>query len=264
MDMPEYTINELALLAGVSTRTLRYYDQINLLKPAFVNPSGYRIYGSAEVDLLHTILLYKELGFELNQIKAIIYDPEFDLEEALWSHLELLNQKRLQTEKLIQNVRLTLQSLKGEITMTDQEKFQAFIQEKISENEKKFGKEARAKYGDQAVDEANAQLLKRSYEEYRNGEELNKAFFAKLQEVLKTNNPYSPEGLEIAQMHAKWLAFYWPKDYYSLEKHVGLAQMYLADERFKAFYDQIGEGATKYLHDAICYYAERQKTPKSL
>jgi DNA-binding transcriptional MerR regulator len=87
MDMPEYTINELARLAGVSTRTLRYYDQINLLKPAFVNPSGYRIYGSAEVDLLHTILLYKELGFELNQIKAIIYDPEFDLEEALWSNL---------------------------------------------------------------------------------------------------------------------------------------------------------------------------------
>ena len=78
--------------------------------------------------------------------------------------MELLNQKRLQTEKLIQNVRLTLQSLKGEITMTDQEKFQAFIQEKISENEKKFGKEARAKYGDQTVDEANAQLLKRSYE----------------------------------------------------------------------------------------------------
>ena len=77
---------------------------------------------------------------------------------------------------------------------------------------------------------------------------MNKAFFAKLQEALKTNNPYSPEGLEIAQMHAKWLAFYWPKDYYSLEKHVGLAQMYLADERLKLLHQPAKRDQV--LHDA--------------
>ncbi|MDD4243676.1 MAG: MerR family transcriptional regulator [Bacilli bacterium] len=261
--MTEYTINQLARLAGVSTRTLRYYDQINLLKPAYINQSGYRVYRTQEVDKLHTILLYKELGFELSQIKAIISDPKFDLEQALLMHLELLKQRRLQTEKLIQNVQLTLQSLKGELNMTDKEKFQAFLKEKVAENEAKFGAEVRAKYGDQKVDESNAQLLNMTFEEYQTSEALNKALFAKLKVALITNNPQSKEGLEIAQMHAQWLNYYWPKDHYDLDKHVALAQMYLADERFKAFYDPIGAGAIQYLHDAILYYAESKRTQKN-
>ena len=84
----EYTIQKLARLAGVSTRTLRYYDEIGLLKPARINSSGYRIYGQNEVNLLQQIMFYRELGAQLETIKEIINDPNFDRLEALQEHLE--------------------------------------------------------------------------------------------------------------------------------------------------------------------------------
>ena len=69
----EYTVSKLAKLSGVSARTLRYYDQIGLLEPKRVNPSGYRIYGEAEVNLLQQILFYRELEMSLNDIKDIVH-----------------------------------------------------------------------------------------------------------------------------------------------------------------------------------------------
>lgn len=91
--MMEYTIQKLAQLAGISTRTLRYYDQIGLLCPARTNASGYRIYGTKEVDVLQQILFYKEMGLELAQIKEAIHDADFDSLAALHSHLEKNEQK---------------------------------------------------------------------------------------------------------------------------------------------------------------------------
>ena len=67
----EYTVQKLGKMAGVSTRTLRYYDEIGILKPARINSSGYRIYGQAEVDRLQQILFYRELGVSLENIKDI-------------------------------------------------------------------------------------------------------------------------------------------------------------------------------------------------
>ncbi|KHF34438.1 HTH-type transcriptional activator mta [Paenibacillus sp. P1XP2] len=74
----EYTIQKLGRLAGISTRTLRYYDEIGILKPARINSSGYRIYGGDEVNRLQQILFYRELGFQLEDIKAIMDSPSFD------------------------------------------------------------------------------------------------------------------------------------------------------------------------------------------
>ena len=82
----EYTVQKLAQLAGVSSRTLRYYDEIGLLKPARINSSGYRIYGSAEIDKLQQILFYRELGVELEKIKKIIHSSSFDSLKALQEH----------------------------------------------------------------------------------------------------------------------------------------------------------------------------------
>lgn len=86
--MDYYTVHELGELAGVSARTIRYYDQIGLLKPAKLNPSGYRIYGPAEVDRLQQILFYRELGVSLKKIKEILNSPGFDRERALREHRE--------------------------------------------------------------------------------------------------------------------------------------------------------------------------------
>lgn len=90
----EYTVNKLAKLAGISTRTLRYYDEIGLLSPVRMSSNGYRIYGKIEVDRLQQILFYRELGVPLDEIKKIISTKDFDGVTALQSHLTALLAKR--------------------------------------------------------------------------------------------------------------------------------------------------------------------------
>jgi DNA-binding transcriptional MerR regulator len=95
----EYTVQKLASLAGVSGRTLRYYDEIGILKPARINSSGYRIYGQAEVDRLQQIMFYRELGVSLAKIKEILTAPDFSILDALSDHLEKLYEKRTQLDQ---------------------------------------------------------------------------------------------------------------------------------------------------------------------
>jgi len=110
----EYTIQKLARMAGVSTRTLRYYDEVGILKPARINSSGYRIYGRKEVDCLQQILFYRELEFSIEKIKGILDAPDFDETVALINHKKLLLDKRKQLDQLINNIEMTLQA-KGSV-----------------------------------------------------------------------------------------------------------------------------------------------------
>ena len=100
----EYTIKKLGQMAGVSTRTLRYYDEIGILKPARINSSGYRIYGQKEVDLLQQILFYRTLEVDLAAIKEIIASPGFDRIKALSEHREKLLEKKEQLNRLLVNL----------------------------------------------------------------------------------------------------------------------------------------------------------------
>lgn len=111
----EYTVQKLARIAGVSTRTLRYYDEIGILKPARINSSGYRIYGENEVNKLQQILFYKELGVNLESIKQIVTSPYFDRAKALKEHRHKLLEKRLQLDLLIENVDKTITTMEGEL-----------------------------------------------------------------------------------------------------------------------------------------------------
>ena len=122
----EYTVQKLARLSGVSGRTLRYYDQIDLLKPARINSSGYRIYGQKEVDQLQHILFYRELEVSLDEIKKIMNDPEYDEAEALQQHFEKLAKKRARLDRLLETVEKTIASKKGGFSMQDKEKFAGF------------------------------------------------------------------------------------------------------------------------------------------
>lgn len=107
----EYSIRELADLAGISTRTLRYYDEIDLLKPCKVNENGMRFYGKQEVDLLQQIMFYREHDVKLDVIQQIIHQPDFDVEEALKEHLSVLLKKKERILALIRTVELTLDVL---------------------------------------------------------------------------------------------------------------------------------------------------------
>ena len=140
----EYTVQKLANLAGISTRTIRYYDEIGILKPARINSSGYRIYGQREVDRLQQILFYRELGVCLDDIKSIMTDPSFDGAKALEEHLKKLLEKRKQLDLLIANVKKTIAAKEGRIHMSDKEKFEGFKNKCLKKTkrnmEKKFEK----------------------------------------------------------------------------------------------------------------------------
>lgn len=154
----EYTIQKLAQMAGVSTRTLRYYDELDMLKPARINSSGYRIYCQAEIDQLQQILFYRELGVSLESIKEIVTSSSYNPAQALREHHEKLLEKRKLLDSLILNVQKTIARTEGRITMTDKEKFEGLKKKTIDENEAKYGKEIRKKYGYETVNQSNQKL----------------------------------------------------------------------------------------------------------
>lgn len=249
----EYTIQKLAHLAGISTRTLRYYDQIGLLSPARTNESGYRIYGAKEVDVLQQILFYKEMGLELAQIKEAIQDAEFDSLAALHSHLEKLIEKRRQIDLLIENVKKTIGKEEGKNKMSDQEKFEGFKKELVEKNEQKYGKEVREKYGDEVVDQSNAKMMGLTEEQYTHMQELGEKINLLLEEAVKNHEYVEDEiGERVALLHKEWLGYTWQT--YSTQAHRGLVQMYVLDERFKAYYDKNVEGCAEFLKQAVEYH----------
>ncbi len=249
----EYTIQQMADLAGISTRTLRYYDQISLLPSVRAEQSGYRIYREKEVDALWQILFFKELGFELSTIADIMKDPSYDCLKVLEEHLLTLKQKELQIQSLIHTVEKTIRKERGEIVMTDQEKFEGFKKEMIKENEEKYGKEIREKYGEDTVAESNRKMMNLSREDYDKMTSINEELQRRLAEAVEKGEDFKSDcGKEIALLHKEWLSFTWPQ--YSAEAHRGLGEMYVADERFTAYYDQEKAGCAEFLRDAICYH----------
>lgn len=248
----EYTVQKLGRLAGVSTRTLRYYDQIGILKPTRINSSGYRIYGLAEVDRLQQILFYRELGISLEQINEIISAPSFDGTSALKDHHKNLLEKKEQLEALIANVEKSITTFEGRTTMSDQEKFSGFKQKLLNDNEKKYGKEVREKYGDEAVDKSNEKVMNMSQEQHDEVTRLAAEVMETLHAAFATGDPASELAQKAADLHRQWLSFYWTA--YSKEAHAGIAQMYVDDERFTAFYNEKQPGSAAFLRDAVFIY----------
>ncbi len=248
----EYTVQKLSKIAGVSTRTLRYYDEIGILKPARINSSKYRIYGQAEVDRLQQILLYRELGVDLSTIQQLLNSEDFDETVALKEHLSKLLAKQHQLGLLIKNVEKTIQSREGRIKMQDNEKFVGFKNKLIEENEAKYGKEIREKYGDETVEASNQKFMNLSKEQYEAFEKLGEEVLTTLEEAFATGDPAGELAQKAAQLHKEWLTYTWSS--YSKEAHAGLAQMYVEDERFTAYYDKKQPGMAAFLRDAILIY----------
>ena len=202
----EYSIHELSKIAKVSTRTLRYYHEINLLYPKRTNSSGYRIYGEKEIDLL------------------------------------------------IENVEKTISYKKGEINMSDKEKFEAFKKHLINKNEESYGKEIRDKYGDEQINKSNEKMLGLSKEEYAKFEELGDKIIETLKEAMEENNPAGQKAQEACELHKKWLEYSW--NFYSKEAHKNLGEMYVLDERFKKYYDNNQEGMAEFFRGALNIYTK--------
>jgi DNA-binding transcriptional MerR regulator len=251
----EYSIRELADLSGVTTRTLRWYDQIGLLKPCRIAESGYRCYGPAEVNRLQDILYFRALGVELARIKECLDDPSFDRPAALKSHLAALEEERNRLDELIRSVRETLEAEERNEAMHDEKKFEAFKRKAVEENEAKYGKEVRRRYGDQEADRANAAVMGMSREQYENQTTLDEEIRRRLEAAVNAGqNPSDDEGREIVRLHKRWLVGTGMP--YEVNRHKGIAELYVADERFTAYYDRTVSGCARFLRDAVQIWAE--------
>jgi len=250
----EYSIHALAKLAGISVRTLHYYDEKKLLSPRRISSNGYRVYGEKEVDSLQQILFYRELGLPLDEISQIIHAKDYDFAAALAQHLTSLMAKRDRLDLVIVNVQKTISASKGEIKMTDKEKFEGFKKNLIDENEKKYGREIRAAFGDQAVDDSNARLMGLTPEKYAEVQDLSQQINQALKQALEQGDPAGETAQKVCEMHKKWLSFFWKN--YTKEAHMGLAQTYVDDPRFRKYYDDIAPGCAEFLRDAIMIYCK--------
>ena len=250
----EYTVKQIAEIAGISARTLRHYDKIGLLKPARINSSGYRIYTSDEVDLLQQILFFRALDMPLIKIKKIIDDDTFDNLSALKEHKISLQKKQYQLKVLIDTLDKTIVSTEKGIIMNDKDKFEGFKEKLIDDNEKRYGKEVRAKYGDEVVNRSNSKVRGMSQDQMKHADVLAAEIIETLKAAFSTGDPSSDIAQKAVSLHKEWLECYWPT--YSKEAHAGIAQMYVDDERFTAYYDADQPGIAKFLRDAVMIYVD--------
>jgi len=248
----EYTIHKLAEMAGVSTRALRHYHSLGLLVPSGRSEGGYRLYGGAEVDRLQQILFYREMGMSLAQIKEVLDAPDFTRERAMREHLGVLTAQQKRIGTLIKNVKSTLEAMKGESDMSDEKKFEGFKRQKLDENEKKYGLEIREKYGEETIERANERFRNMSRAEFEETERLSAEINRLLKEAAQTGDPGGKSAQACCRAHEQWLGHYW--GFYTHKAHRGLAQMYVEDPRFRAYYEAVVPGGAKFLRDAILIY----------
>lgn len=247
----EMSVKELANLVGISVRTLHHYDEINLLNPSKISEAGYRLYSEANLDRLQQILFFKELDFPLKKIKQILDDPSFNKQEALQLHKKMLMDKRNHIDQMIQTINQTTKHFKGEINMTNEEKFIGF-----DFNKNEYEQEAREKWGGKTVDKANEKLSNMPKQERFEKETEMNNIFRSLASV--NNEEKSPASEEAQQLIQNWYDFLNDNiNYeYSLEVFKGLGELYIADERFTKNINQFGDGLAQYMHEAINIYVE--------
>lgn len=240
-------IKEVADLAGVSVRTLHHYDEIGLLSPKEREESGYRVYAHTDLEKLQQILFFKELGFPLKKIKEIINDSSFNQKEALENHYKMLLDKRRRIDSLIGTVEKTIQYKKGEIGMTDEERFAGFD---FSENP--YEQEARDLWGEKTVNDSNAKIGGMSKQQRQElGEEFNE-IYRKLAEIRHE----APNSEDTQKRIEEWYDYLNKIGDYSLDAFKGLGQMYVDDERFTKNIDRFGEGLAVFMRDAMAYYSD--------
>ncbi|AQL55606.1 MerR family transcriptional regulator [Abyssicoccus albus] len=239
-------IKEVSKIAGVSVRTLQYYDQIDLLSPEKSDDNGYRMYSKDDLDTLQQILFFKEIGFKLKEIKNFINNPTYNQYEALILQRRLLDAKRIEINRMISTIDKTLKHLKGEASLTHIEKFEGLKREFDA-----YTKEAHTLWGKNIVDTYQTKLNALSNTE--------KISFSKkwdyIFEQLASYRYESPNSKEVQKLINDWFHFLNTHfTDYSLDAFKGLGQLYDSDTRYKKYIDQYGEGLTTLMIQAIDIY----------
>ncbi len=246
-----YTIGELATMSGATERALRHYEDLGLLSPTR-GENGYRRYSEKDVERLQQVLLFRACGMGLSEIRGLLESPDYDAALALERHLKTLRTRQRELEALVKTVEMTIATMKGQQTMTNEERFRGLKEQAIETNENAYGAEARERYGDDAVDAANERVRAMSEKDWAKMRELEQGIIRQLKAAMAAGDPAGDAAQELVEMHRRWICGYWGEGSYSAKAHLALGEMYLADERFRDYYDsRAGVGATEFLVAAL-------------
>lgn len=248
-----YSVSQIARLAGVSVRTLHHYDQIGLLSPAGRSGAGYRRYCDDDLRRLQQIMFYRELGFALSDITDLVSDPDAAAIDHLRRQHALLGARLERTRRLVEAVEKAMEAEQMGISLTPEERLEVFGDHDPGQ----YAAEVTSRWGET---EAYRQSRRRTKSYTKRdwlaikaeGEQITAAFAAA---KAAGEAPDSATAREVAEQHrlhiSRW--FYdCPK-----EIHRGLAEMYVADQRFAANYDGVAAGLAAFVRDAIAANAGR-------
>lgn len=246
----DWSIQDVAKLAGTTSRTLRHYDSIGLLSPSRTGSNGYRRYDQAALVRLQRILLLRRLGLGLPQIGQVLAGLQDDT-AALTGHLELLQEEQDRLHRQIQAVRSTLHALTEGKDIMAENMFDGF-------DHTQYRQEVEQRWGARAYAESDRwwQSLdadgKRDFQAEHAA--IQDAWDAAQEQGLP---PHDPSAQEVARRHAAWIAAGSRRNQVEPQMLAGLADMYVADERFAANYTRRFAGGARYVRDALRIYAGR-------
>jgi MerR family transcriptional regulator, thiopeptide resistance regulator len=244
-----YTVKQLANLAGVTTRTLHYYDEISLLRPTAYGENGYRYYGDDALLRLQQIMFFRELDFSLEQIRAILDRPDFDLLGGLQAHRKALLEQIDRLNCLVETVDNTMKHIKGELEMSQKDYYKGFDEEK----QKQRAQQARERWGDR--------VKAKDWNAYTRAEKNDiLANMHEISESIAANMEKGPESAEVQHWIGRWHNHINTYFYAcSLEIFEALGHVYNDDPEFRATYENMRPGMGAFMEKAMTYYCEKAK-----
>lgn len=251
--MKEYTVQQLAKIAGVTVRTLHHYDHIGLLKPSSRNAARYRFYGETELLRLQQILFFKELDFNLEDIARIIDSPGFNPVEALEAHKQQLKKRAERLDTLLDTIDKTIRKLKGEkIQMSDEELYGGLSKEQAEA----YAEEAKQRWDPRLVEESNARVKRWSKEKWAEVNEELEDILKQLAALMGT--PVGDKKVQalVARHHAYMNNFFEIK----ASMYRNFAKLYTEDLRFRAYFEKYRAGLADHLAEAIVFYCDAKKS----
>jgi DNA-binding transcriptional MerR regulator len=248
-----WSITEVAQTAGVTSRTLRHYDAIGLLPPAYVGINGYRYYEQPQLLRLQQVLLLRELGLSLETIAEVLTGQR-DRVEALRGHQEWLHAEQQRLARLAATVARTIEHLQEGTAMSASEMFDGFSQRR-TETEEALA----ARYGDGVREHfaaANERTKGWTQQDYLDAQQEGERLDARVLQLLRSGvAPDAPEALDVIGDHHRAVARHWSPDKVS---YAGMGQLYLDDPQYRTRYDAQDPGLAQYYRDAITAYADQR------
>ena len=248
--MKTYSVTDLASFSGVSVRTLHHYDQLGLLSPVKRKENGARVYDRESLYRIQQILFYKEIGFSLKEIGQFLLESPTDRVEWLKQQKDRILSERDRMTQLLKTIESTITELKNKNgMMNERELYAGFSREEMAN----MRKEVAERWGADTLEESETKLKKKTPAEFKQLKEEGEAIVKRLGESMSLPIDH-PEVQDLIHEYFVHQQEFRPID---KEQYAQLGQLYIDDERFKAYYEKRKEGLAQFVHEAIAYFSRQ-------